>query len=78
MKQELVRVFEESISHQYGIGFKVFTLFFIIRDITKQVAAAVITEAIEEDLVEGYREMDARELRKLNKNLPWFLRLICV
>ncbi|XP_071689965.1 NAD-dependent malic enzyme, mitochondrial [Rutidosis leptorrhynchoides] len=39
-----------------------------IRDITKQVAAAVITEAIEEDLVEGYREMDARELRKLNKD----------
>ncbi|KAL7619137.1 NAD-dependent malic enzyme 62 kDa isoform, mitochondrial [Lactuca sativa] len=39
-----------------------------IRDITKQVAAAVITEAIEEDLAEGYREMDARELRKLNKD----------
>ncbi|KAJ0792841.1 NAD-dependent malic enzyme 62 kDa isoform [Helianthus annuus] len=38
-----------------------------IRDITKQVAAAVISEAIEEDLAEGYREMDARELRKLNK-----------
>ncbi|KAJ0810147.1 NAD-dependent malic enzyme 62 kDa isoform [Helianthus annuus] len=39
-----------------------------IRDITKQVAAAVISEAIEEDLAEGYREMDARELRKLNKD----------
>ncbi|XP_071720033.1 NAD-dependent malic enzyme, mitochondrial-like [Rutidosis leptorrhynchoides] len=39
-----------------------------IRDITKQVAAAVIIEAIEEDLVEGYREMDARELCKLNKD----------
>ncbi|KAI3739045.1 hypothetical protein L2E82_29411 [Cichorium intybus] len=39
-----------------------------IRDITKQVAATVITEAIEEDLIEGYREMDARELRKLNKD----------
>lgn len=38
-----------------------------IRDITKEVAAAVITEAIEEDLVEGYREMDARELHKLNQ-----------
>ncbi|CAK9178994.1 unnamed protein product [Ilex paraguariensis] len=37
-----------------------------IRDITKQVAAAVIKEAIEEDLAEGYREMDARELRKLS------------
>ncbi|KAK9102873.1 hypothetical protein Sjap_020127 [Stephania japonica] len=39
-----------------------------IRDITKEVAAAVVREAIEEDLAEGYRDMDARELRKLNKN----------
>ncbi|KAI9179995.1 hypothetical protein LWI28_000017 [Acer negundo] len=38
-----------------------------IRDITKQVAAAVVKEAIEEDLAEGYREMDARELKRLNK-----------
>ncbi|KAJ7961840.1 Malic enzyme [Quillaja saponaria] len=38
-----------------------------IRDITKEVAAAVIKEAIKEDLAEGYRDMDARELRKLNK-----------
>ncbi|CAL5340408.1 unnamed protein product [Camellia sinensis] len=38
-----------------------------IRDITKEVAAAVIKEAIEEDLAEGYREMDARELRKLTQ-----------
>ncbi|KAI8026626.1 hypothetical protein LOK49_LG02G00939 [Camellia lanceoleosa] len=37
-----------------------------IRDITKKVAAAVIKEAIEEDLAEGYRDMDPRELRKLN------------
>lgn len=37
-----------------------------IRDITKEVATAVIKEAIEEDLAEGYREMDARELQKLN------------
>ncbi|KAG5538788.1 hypothetical protein RHGRI_019364 [Rhododendron griersonianum] len=40
-----------------------------IRDITKEVAAAVIKEAIEEDLAEGYREMDARELQKLNQFL---------
>ncbi|PIN00341.1 Malate dehydrogenase (decarboxylating) [Handroanthus impetiginosus] len=39
-----------------------------IRDITKEVAAAVIKEAIEEDLAEGYREMDARELQKLNQD----------
>ncbi|XP_010488849.1 PREDICTED: NAD-dependent malic enzyme 1, mitochondrial [Camelina sativa] len=38
-----------------------------IRDITKRIAAAVIKEAIEEDLVGGYREMDARELQKLNE-----------
>ncbi|KAL0410790.1 UNVERIFIED_CONTAM: NAD-dependent malic enzyme isoform, mitochondrial [Sesamum latifolium] len=39
-----------------------------IRDITKEVAAAVIEEAIEEDLAEGYREMEERELQKLNKD----------
>ena len=38
-----------------------------IRDITKAVAAAVIQEAIEEDLAEGYREMNTRELQRLNK-----------
>ncbi|CAO2835210.1 unnamed protein product [Amaranthus hypochondriacus] len=38
-----------------------------IRDITKEVAAAVIKEAVEEDLAEGYRDMDARELQKLNE-----------
>lgn len=38
-----------------------------IRDITKEIATAVIKEAIVEDLAEGYREMDARELRKLSK-----------
>lgn len=38
-----------------------------IRDITKEVAAAVVKEAIEEDLAEGHRDMDARELRKLNE-----------
>ncbi|XP_015886484.3 NAD-dependent malic enzyme 62 kDa isoform, mitochondrial [Ziziphus jujuba] len=38
-----------------------------IRDITKEVAAAVIKEAIEEGLAEGYRGMDARELQKLSQ-----------
>ena len=38
-----------------------------IRDITKEVAAAVIKEAVAEDLAEGYREMDSHELRKLNQ-----------
>ncbi|XP_010551124.1 PREDICTED: NAD-dependent malic enzyme 1, mitochondrial [Tarenaya hassleriana] len=37
-----------------------------IRDITKRIAAAVVKEAIEEDLAGGYREMDARELLRLN------------
>ncbi|RVX02255.1 NAD-dependent malic enzyme 62 kDa isoform, mitochondrial [Vitis vinifera] len=40
-----------------------------IRDITKEVAAAVVREAIEEDLAEGYRGIDARELCKLNQDL---------
>ncbi|KAG7028715.1 NAD-dependent malic enzyme 1, mitochondrial, partial [Cucurbita argyrosperma subsp. argyrosperma] len=38
-----------------------------IRDITKEIAAAVIMEAIEEDLVAGYRDVDARDLQKFNK-----------
>ncbi|RLM85543.1 malic enzyme [Panicum miliaceum] len=38
-----------------------------IRDITKEVAAAVVREAVAEDLAEGYREMDARELARLNE-----------
>ncbi|KAI3681367.1 hypothetical protein L6452_36161 [Arctium lappa] len=38
-----------------------------IRDITKKVAVAVITEAIEEDLAEGYREMNSRDLQRLSK-----------
>lgn len=51
-----------------------------IRDITKEVAAAVIKEAVEEDLAEGYRDMDARELGKLNKVrvLDPFLHFCCV
>ncbi|KAG4202369.1 hypothetical protein ERO13_A05G334100v2 [Gossypium hirsutum] len=39
-----------------------------IRDITKEVAAAVVKEAIEEDLAEGYRDIDARELQKICQN----------
>lgn len=39
-----------------------------IRDITKKVAAAVIKEAVEEDLAEGYHGMDARELQKLSED----------
>ncbi|KAI6677533.1 hypothetical protein NL676_038329 [Syzygium grande] len=38
-----------------------------IRDITKEVATAVLKEEMEEDLVEGYRDMDARELQKLSQ-----------
>ena len=33
----------------------------------------MIKEAIEEDLAEGYREMDARELRKLSQVFFFFL-----
>ncbi|XP_054783036.1 NAD-dependent malic enzyme 62 kDa isoform, mitochondrial isoform X2 [Prosopis cineraria] len=38
-----------------------------IRDITKEIATAVIMEAVEEELAEGYRNMDARDLAKLSK-----------
>ncbi|XP_078148230.1 NAD-dependent malic enzyme 1 [Carex rostrata] len=38
-----------------------------IRDITKEVAAAVVREAVKEDLAEGYRGMDPRELQKLDE-----------
>ncbi|EPS68041.1 malic enzyme, partial [Genlisea aurea] len=38
-----------------------------IREITREVAAAVIKEAVEEDLAEGYRDMDVRVLRKLSQ-----------
>ncbi|XP_065016330.1 NAD-dependent malic enzyme 62 kDa isoform, mitochondrial-like [Musa acuminata AAA Group] len=38
-----------------------------IRDITKEVAAAVLREAVAEDLAEGYRDMDPQELQKLTQ-----------
>ncbi|KAF3777973.1 NAD-dependent malic enzyme isoform [Nymphaea thermarum] len=38
-----------------------------IRDITKEIAAAVVTEAAKEDLAEGYRGMTARELQRMSK-----------
>ena len=38
-----------------------------IRDITKEVAAAVVREAVAEDLAEGYRDMDPRELARLSE-----------
>ncbi|URE18724.1 malic enzyme [Musa troglodytarum] len=41
-----------------------------IRDITKEVAAAVVREAVAEDLAEGYRDMDPQELKKLTPSDP--------
>lgn len=38
-----------------------------IRDITQEVAAAVIREVVVEDLAEGHRDMDTRELHRLDK-----------
>ncbi|KAK9076509.1 hypothetical protein SSX86_004843 [Deinandra increscens subsp. villosa] len=38
-----------------------------IRDITKAIAAAVISEAIKERIAEGYREMTYRDLKRLSK-----------
>lgn len=36
----------------------------------------MIKEAIEEDLAEGYREMDARELQKLNQVLSVLIQFL--
>ncbi|GLT66030.1 hypothetical protein SLA2020_384260 [Shorea laevis] len=47
-----------------------------IRDITKEVAAAIVKEAIEEDLAEGYREVDARELKKLSESQEELLNYV--
>ncbi|GLT89280.1 hypothetical protein SLE2022_072690 [Rubroshorea leprosula] len=47
-----------------------------IRDITKEVAAAVVKEAVEEDLAEGYRDVDARELKKLSENQEELLNYV--
>ncbi|TXG66538.1 hypothetical protein EZV62_007813 [Acer yangbiense] len=49
------------------INGKIYPTISSMRDITKQLAAAVVKEAIEEDLTEGYREMDDRELKRLKK-----------
>ena len=49
-----------------------------IRDITKEVAAAVVKEAVEEDLAEGYRDIDARELQKIcQSQVIWLLICKC-
>lgn len=45
-----------------------------IRNITKEVAAAVVKEALEEDLAEGYRGVDARELQRFNQVLACSFR----
>lgn len=44
-----------------------------IRDITKEVAAAVVREAVAEDLAEGYRDMDAHELARLSEVFNLFI-----
>ncbi|KAH9305363.1 hypothetical protein KI387_009767, partial [Taxus chinensis] len=38
-----------------------------IRDITSEVAAAVLREAVSEDLAEGYRDIDAKALQRMSK-----------
>lgn len=43
-----------------------------IRNITKDVAAAVVKEAVEEDLAEGYRGVDTRELQRFNQVLTCY------
>jgi len=38
-----------------------------IREITMEVAASVVREAVAEDLAEGFRDTDSRELRRMSK-----------
>ncbi|EFJ19450.1 hypothetical protein SELMODRAFT_110809 [Selaginella moellendorffii] len=39
-----------------------------IRDISKEVAVAVLRAAVEEDIVEGYRDLSARELQHMSED----------
>ena len=40
---------------------------FRIRSITREVAAAVVKQAVEEDVAEGYQKMEARHLRAMTE-----------
>ncbi|KAK6940978.1 Malic enzyme, NAD-binding [Dillenia turbinata] len=67
MLQAAAECLAEYMTDEEVLKGKIFPSISSIRDITKEVAAAVIREAIEEDLAEGHREMDASELRKLSQ-----------
>jgi malate dehydrogenase (decarboxylating) len=66
-------MFQFSVLLLFAMEFSVLLCLFIyhctrrIRDITKEVAAAVVREAVAENLAEGYRDMDARELERLTE-----------
>ncbi|KAJ4727330.1 Malic enzyme [Melia azedarach] len=67
MLQAAAECLAEYMTEEEVLSGKIYPSISSIRDITKEVAAAVVKEAVEENLAEGYREMDARELQRLNK-----------
>ncbi|KAI3495097.1 hypothetical protein L1887_37253 [Cichorium endivia] len=67
MLQAAAECLAECMTEDEVVKGKIYPQISSIRDITKAVAAAVIKEAIEEDLAEGYREMNSRDLHRLNK-----------
>lgn len=67
MLQAAAECLAEYITEEEVVKGKIYPSISSIRNITKEVAAAVVKEAVEEDLAEGYRGVDARELQRFNQ-----------
>ncbi|GAY57893.1 hypothetical protein CUMW_182970 [Citrus unshiu] len=67
MLQAAAECLAEYMTEEEVVKGKIYPSISSIRNITKEVAAAVVKEALEEDLAEGYRGVDARELQRFNQ-----------
>ncbi|KAL9429846.1 hypothetical protein AB3S75_025270 [Citrus x aurantiifolia] len=67
MLQAAAECLAEYMTEEEVLKGKIYPSISSIRNITKEVAAAVVKEALEEDLAEGYRGVDARELQRFNQ-----------
>lgn len=67
MLQAAAECLAEYMTEEEVVKGKIYPSISCIRNITKEVAAAVVKEALEEDLAEGYRGVDARELQRFNQ-----------
>ncbi|KAL9434778.1 hypothetical protein AB3S75_021112 [Citrus x aurantiifolia] len=67
MLQAAAECLAEYMTEEEVVQGKIYPSISSIRNITKEVAAAVVKEALEEDLAEGYRGVDARELQRFNQ-----------